>query len=530
MSVRMWIKRLADRYSPDMRDWLAALTATLCAGGCSFIYNPNNIDKTNDSGSHPMDVEVVVDVNPAALALTSVYPTMVYEGVGTGDSRPALIVVRGTDIKANATVTVTAPMGATTQITVVDAKIALDHNWIAISLSVAVDVDHDESGAKMAAPLALDVTVDNGAGVLQTIHGSDPGGLKVQFLDQLTTAITAPPPANKRYSMINIQASNPFTASSTTTLVHLRSESAIVFGADVTANATANVPGTGGCSGGATATSGAATNGAGYPCSVGVGTTSSAGGGGGHGSAGTAGTQTGLTPTTSPGGGVSGSDPISDLTKDAGGGGGGGGLLGGGGSGGGGGGTIYLDAAGDLNINTTVAANGAPGTSSGPSGGGGAGGTIILKAGGTLTVPSVTATGGLGGTAGAHGGDGGVGRIRFDAPMGAPTAASPVAYQGAMFKTVNFYSYDQIVNPGTAIQVIGPTGTTGFTGQAYGPNDTADESFDLSFGGGGLSQPKVTLTAGYNKLCVAVPGGNGLQHPESANCAEIAFLPGGAPQ
>jgi len=510
-----------------MKDWLAALTATLCAGGCSFIYNPNNIDKTTDSGMHVIDVETIVDVNPAALTLTSVYPLVVYEGVGEGNSRPALVVVRGSDIAKDAIVTVTPATGAATQITVVDTKIALDHSFIAISLAVPIDMVQDEA----AGTLALDVTVDNGAGSVQTIHGSDTDGLKVQFLDQLTAAITTPPLATKRYSMINIQASNPFAASATTTLVHLRSESAIVFGADVTANAAVSVPGTGGCSGGATATSGTMTNGASYSCSFGVGTSSSGGGGGGHGSAGIAGAPTGVTPTSSPGGGVSGSDPILDLTKDAGGGGGGGGGTFGGGSGGGGGGTLYLDAAGDLNIKTTVAANGAPGTSSssGPSGGGGAGGTIILKAGGTLTLPSVTATGGLGGTSGGQG-DGGLGRIRFDAPIGTPATTTPTAYQGAMFKTVNFYSYDQTVSPGTAIQVIGPVGTTGFTGQAYGPNDTADDSFGLSFGGGGLSQPKVALTAGYNKICVTAPGGNGLQHPESANCAEIAFLPGGAAQ
>lgn len=510
-----------------MRDWITAVAVTLCAGGCSFIYNPDNIAK-GDGGTHAVDVEIVADVNPAAIALTSVYPALVYEGVGQGNSRPALIVVRGTNIAPNATVTVVPVTGAPSQVTVVGTKVALDHNFIAISLAVPVDPLQDETGAKAVARLGLTISVDNGGGVVKAIDGASDGGLKLVFLDQLTAPITAPPDPGKRYSAINVAAANPFAASATASVIHLRSESAIVFGAGVTANASGTVPGPGGCAGGDKATSAPAMNSLMYACSAGAGNGSSGGGGGGHAAAGGSGSVAGLGSVAATGGGVRGSDPILDLTAEAGGGGGGGGItVGSEGTGGGGGGIIYLDAAGDLTA--SISANGAQGMSGSASGGGGAGGTILLKAGGMLSAPSVTATPGAAqGSGGGAGGAGGTGRIRFDAASGMPTA-TPAAYQGATFKTVSSYSYVQNVSSSAELQVIGPIGVTGFVGQVYGPNDSAGSSFDLSFGGGGLAQPTVGLTAGYNRICVGVPGSNILVHPESANCAEMAFLPGGAP-
>lgn len=491
----------------------------LCAGGCSFIYNPSNLDKTGDGGTHVIDAEHVADVNPAALTLTSVYPKLVYEGVGAGNSLPALVVVRGMDIASNATVTVTPVSGSATQITVLDTKIALNHEWIAISLSVPVDMMQDETGAKVATALGLTITVDN-AGTMKSIDGSTDGGLKVQWLDQLVAPITAPPAEGKRFSMINISAANPFTATTNVDMIHLRSESSITFGAGVTANATACAPGPGGCAGGDAQASGAAKNHANSMCSPGAGATGSGGAGGGHKLAGSAGTAATLGSSTQ-GGAVQGTDAILDLTHDVGGGGGGGGNgIGSGGVGGGGGGTILLDAAGDLTIPGTVAANGAAGSDGTSGGGGGSGGTIILKAGGTLTVTSATATGGLGATSSPKGGSGGDGRIRFDAATGAIPAVS----QGAMFKKAVFFSVDQTISAGDVI-ITGPAGATGFIGQGIDTlgNTPADEAFTFNLNGTGQAQPTPKLTAGYNKVCVAVPGGNFFT--QSANCAEIAYLP-----
>jgi hypothetical protein len=504
-----------------MRHQLAAVTATLCAGGCSFIYNPSNLDKNGDGGTHIIDAEHVADVNPAALTLTSVYPKLVYEGVGAGNSLPALVVVRGMDIASNATVTVTPVSGSATQITVLDTKIALNHEWIAISLSVPIDMTQDETGAKAATALGLTITVDNG-GTMKSIDGSTEGGLKVQWLDQLSAPITAPPAEGKRFSKINISAANPFTASANLDMIHLRSESSITFGAGVTANATADAPGPGGCAGGGAQSNGAAKNHAGSMCSPGAGASGSGGAGGGHKSAGSDGTAGTFGGSPTQGGAVQGTDAILDVTHDVGGGGGGGGdgLTMAGGVGGGGGGTIFLDAAGDLMITGTVAANGAAGSNGASGGGGGAGGTIILKAGGTLSVTAATAMGALGSTSSPKGGSGGDGRIRFDAATGAIPAVS----QGVMFKKAVFFSVDQTISAGDVI-ITGPAGATGLIGQGIDTlgNTPADEAFTFNLNGTGQAQPTPKLTAGYNKVCVAVPSGNFFT--QSANCAEIAYLP-----
>jgi hypothetical protein len=49
--------------------------------------------------------------------------------------------------------------------------------------------------------------------------------------------------------------------------------------------------------------------------------------------------------------------------------------------------------------------------------------------------------------------------------------------------------------------------------------------YAIAFGNDMLTNP-VTLTSGYNRLCAVVKDGNLSSNPESANCTEIAFLPG----
>ncbi len=500
-----------------MRDWLAACVATLCAGGCSFIYNPNNIDnQTGDGGTHVIDAEHVVDVNPAALTLISVYPTTLYEGAGYGSSPSALVVVRGSDISATAVVTVTPASGASTQIELRDFKVSLNHEWIALSLAVPVDSMQDETLANAKPKLPIRISVDNGGGNVQMIDGASDAGLKVQWLDQLTTVLTAPPAADKRYSQINVTAANPFAASATANMIHLRSESSIIYAAGLSANASGGTPGPGGCAGGLKNTSGAAKNNAQYTCSPGIGSGNSGGGGGGHATAGGTGTPGTLAGTSSPGGAPQGSAGILDLTTDVGGGGGGGTALGTA-TGGGGGGTIFLDAAGDLMISSTVAANGAAGANGG---GSGTGGTVVLKSGGTITVTTVTATGAAGGSGGGAGGDG---RIRFDAAVGTISSATPLAAQGPMIKQAKYYSVEQTVAVGDFVVAGGIGGNVVGQGIDVMGNTPSDESFSFNLNGTGQATPTPKLTAGYNKVCVALPGGNFFG--QSSNCAEVAYLP-----
>lgn len=500
-------------------------------GACSFIYNPDHINK--DIDAQVVDAEMVVDVNPAGLKLTDVYPKTVYEGVGTGGSRKALIVIRGEEIAETATLTIKPASGADTQIMVDPPMISKNHLFIATTITVPVDPMQDETGTNMKAALPLQITVDNGMGFTASLNDT----LTVTWLDQLTTPLAAPlaPTAKKLYSQIDVTAAQPFSASAASHRVELHAVSSINFHAGVTANANADTPGVGGCAGGATGLAGAQNAVDGATCSsghTGASGTATGGGGGGYVLAG------------NNAGAVSGGDPTGEVqirslaTNVAGGGGGGNAVLLaapallGGGAGGGGGGTIWLEAGGNLTVTSpggttpAIAADGAAGTGGGlgGGGGGGAGGTVILRSGGTLSLTGAISVAGKGGGAGANaGGAAHDGRVRYDAamPMGITSG-----YAGAMFLTIPAMSnIQQIVDH--SIVLVGAAGETGYTGFVYGPDDstTNGQAFSVSFGGDGKAKPDITLTAGYNKVCVYFIGGNVLQNSLQGTCAEIAFIP-----
>ncbi|MEO8549051.1 MAG: hypothetical protein ABI678_03740 [Kofleriaceae bacterium] len=502
-------------------------------GACSFIYNPDHINREIDA--QVVDVEMVVDVNPAGLALTYAYPSTINEGAGTGGARKALVVIRGEEIAPTATVTIKPMTGAETQIIVDPPVIADDHRWIAATITVPVDPLQDETGAHMTTPLALMITVDNGEGHSVTMPAE---ALAVKWLDQLETPLGAPldPAAHKVYAAIDVMAAQSFAADSSLHRVELHSASSITFHAGITANANGINPGAGGCAGGPSDSVGATTASDGGPCSSGhVGAAGSTKGGGGGGYA---------LPGDTSAGGLAGGDAIgepqfSTVGVNVGGGGGGGNStlsLVPGGAGGGGGGVIYLDAAGDVMLtkNTTtsvsIAANGALGVAGGllaGAGGGGAGGTLLLRAGGILKIDGtvgITGAGG-GGSGNTMGGAAHEGRIRYDAAQlmwGAPTG-----YQGPQVIAAPSISTAQILAPGM-ITVSGQVGnSTDFMGLTYQKDGTPvpDSNFTLLFGNG-TAMPTVKLAPGYNRVCVHVPGGNILTAPESGNCVEVAFLPG----
>jgi len=499
-----------------MRLCLAVVVPLL--GGCSFIYNPNNINR--DVDAKLVDTEHVVDVNPAGLTLTYAYPAVVYEGVGTGGSRPAVVVIRGEEIAPNATVTVVPMTGAPTQITVNDVKVAGDHRWIALSITVPVDEMQDETGGNAKAALPLVITVDNGMGHTAMLPMD---ALKVQWLDQLEAPITAPADPMKRYSKILVTGATNFAASSTAHRATLRSMSSIEFDAALTANAAGLNPGPGGCAGGPVAMTGATATTDGDVCQPGQ--HGGGGGGGGY-------VLAGDSSNNGAGGSPTGDALISAFKTNVAGGGGGGdqtAALLGGGAGGGGGGTIFLDAGGTLTLKAGVSANGAAGTNGGlgGGGGGGAGGTILLRSGGAMSVTGTVSAGGMGGGTGTGGAGGAAhdGRVRFDAAS--ITGTAPTGTQGSTFTMVPAFSTTMDVPQGM-ITLSGPPGASNiFHGQGYDKDGNATNAFDLSYSGAGVAMPAVTLAAGYNQLCVLVPNGNVFTAPESANCVEIAFLPTG---
>jgi hypothetical protein len=214
-------------------------------------------------------------------------------------------------------------------------------------------------------------------------------------------------------------------------------------------------------------------------------------------------------------------------SNTSGGGGGGAGL--GGGFGGGGGGIVELTAGGTIMIGD-VTANGGNGQDSGASsgaGGGGSGGTILVRAGGTLTGSGMLTVAkglkGAAGTLGNAGGDGAVGRTRVDAANPSSTGVPIAGYRGPMF--ANDVAATTLVQ--TPMVALYGTAFDNADGRVINRAGTAT-AFAVSFGTGtpATAMPTLPLTAGYNLVCATVTGGSPL-NPESTNCIEMAFLPGG---
>ena len=75
---------------------LAKLAPALLVGGCSLIYNPSNINKppadatdAQMTADAAIDAPMLADANPADLVIQQISPATIYEGQGTGGSRPA---------------------------------------------------------------------------------------------------------------------------------------------------------------------------------------------------------------------------------------------------------------------------------------------------------------------------------------------------------------------------------------------------------------------------------------------------------
>src|SRR4051812_13522120 len=76
-------------------------------GACSILYNPNNLpDPKADAAP---DAPTVVDA--CQLGLEAAGPQVLFEGQGTGGSRPAILAISGRNIAQDATVAL-VPMDA----------------------------------------------------------------------------------------------------------------------------------------------------------------------------------------------------------------------------------------------------------------------------------------------------------------------------------------------------------------------------------------------------------------------------------
>src|SRR5438132_1185535 len=112
----------------------------LVGGGCSLIYNESNIKVPPDAkifkDGPPPDTEVIVDANPTAIGITDVYPAMILEGSGIGNSRPAIVIIHGHDFDSGRHPAVTF---TTADASVADFKVAADHQFIAVAVNVPIN-------------------------------------------------------------------------------------------------------------------------------------------------------------------------------------------------------------------------------------------------------------------------------------------------------------------------------------------------------------------------------------------------------
>ncbi|MEP6861423.1 MAG: hypothetical protein ABJE66_12420 [Deltaproteobacteria bacterium] len=497
-----------------MRQRLAVLVPLL--GGCSFIYNPDHINRNIDA--QVADVEIVTDVDPTMLQIDDVFPHLVYEGAGTGHAAPAVFVITGKQIAADATVTVAPDAADAATVHVIDSKAAVDGNFIAFTLQVDDDAAKNDGVERM-----VTLTVSQSGGTI--MRSLDPAKLVVHHLESLTATTAAPLLA--RYSFVDITGPVAFAATNDVGPVQIHSIGSISITGKVSADASGQTAGPGGCSGGAAGASGESSNAltgcscSGHGLAAAGGLLNDVGGGGaGFASPGTAGSGPG-----GGGGGPYGTREIDAFSNNCASGGGGGTkgtvTLGAPSAAGGGGGILELSAGGDVTLGAGATANGGSGLNSGGgNGGGGAGGVVLIRSGATLAITgTVSATKGGGGTGGATGGDGSIGRIRADAAKGTLPAGS---YNAPVFVDPPATTTTQH----TMLQVRGFAGDQTAQLTVYDAQGMVVGSpVAIAFGQSDTLMQQVSLKAGYNRVCAIVKNGNLSSNPEAGNCSEIAFLP-----
>ncbi|HWU91595.1 MAG TPA: hypothetical protein VN253_30215, partial [Kofleriaceae bacterium] len=376
---------------------LLTMPTTAMLGGCSLIYNPNNLPGAADAAP-----DVLVDGNPADLALEDVKPSVIVEGAGVGGSRPAVLVISGRNIvKQNTRVSITAGSGsARTPMLVIDQaqiEVDVDNQRLAVPITLPVD---PMLNAGETIPLDVTVTQDGAPqpgkltgklalkGLAELVDGKLPAG---GFLAGLS-----------EFSQIDVKTGTIASASMQAGPIILRSTSSVSIATAISVSAAGREGGPGGGRGGM---------GGGVAQNGGAGTGPSAG-----------------TTSGAPGGFASTDvqlGTLGDPNRSSGGAGGDGGV-GTGGVGGGGGGSIEITAAGTLvvsNVSSTGAAGGA-GALGGNAGGGGSGGVVLLRAGAAATSGTINVSGGGAGAA--------AGRVRVDAGQAITMPACSGCYRGPM--------------------------------------------------------------------------------------------------
>lgn len=462
--------------------WLA------CAlSGCSLIYDPDRLPTvTQDATASDAPVDVSIDAPDGPPVVTAIEAEALFEGMGQGGSRPAIVVVRGRrlDERAFSLTLGASPLPAPEVHVSTDRRLAV--------LVVPLPYRPEDTGT---------IRLGLAFGGAPPVDVTPPEVTLLPELD-LDGAVTTLAPLYAR-----IRVTGPLRTPAGDGPYVLRAIADISIEHPVRADAVAGDPGTGAC---ATTL---------CPGAGGAGVASGGGGGGGFGSPGLDGAL-----AAGNGGAMVGSMALAMFGANAErgqpGGPGDSGAGEAGGVAGAGGGALAVWAGGDVIIAAGAglsAAGGAGGTGGridlGGGGGGGSGGAIYVHAGGELRGPPgvVTAPGGAGGDDQHDGGRGGVGRIRLEAPVLSPMLTGEgVVYRGASIASVPTATS----SPTLDVLVLGqPSALVNLT------NDGNSAGLAPADASGRHTFAAVALHPGSNKLCVYSPGGSPL--PMVSTCVVV---------
>lgn len=442
------------------------------------------------------DMEMVVDANPAALAITGVGPIAVLEGQGDGGSRKPVIVIEGTDIAQTATVEIVASAGATKvpMITLDAAAQQIDVYGHHIAIPVTALVDPALAAGEV---ISLDVKVTQDAGgtpVSQTLSGI----LTLQGLGEYEntgTVVPALATGVNKFSRVNLTMGTLPKPPSGPVIIEATSSITMAATVVATFDGTNAAPGPGGFPGGAGATQG-----------LGI-----AAGAMGMGAAGGTGVEGGAGMAAMD---YTGDDQLTTIDAgekkaNASSGGAGGGVtttsLQPGGKGGGGGGTIAITAGGSVSLTNTISAKGGPGAAGAFAGGAGSGGIVLVRGGGDVATATLDV-----------GGPGPAGRVRVDA--GGVRTTPGTAYQGPTFVNLPLIfndakpTFEVQGSPSKGIRYIVIRGT-----DIEGP-------IDLTMGNNGRATITMqrALVQGINEICLLVQEAAPSTYTRS--CATVAHI------
>ncbi|HEU4733204.1 MAG TPA: hypothetical protein VFT22_35170 [Kofleriaceae bacterium] len=474
--------------------------------GCSLLYNPANLPGPAIDAAPDAPPVVVRD----QLELMAAGPHTLFEGQGTGGSRPAVVAITGKNIADDAVVTLIAADASTPALMLeVDNEHAVrSYGVLAVPVTLPIDPDRGEGLIK----LTVQVSQPRGDGSAEPVTQRLEGQVVLHTLPELDAPITSSAALAPRYARVQLPGTAlSFTPGASGAPVVISAVGSIELG-DVHADASGQVPGPGGASGGPAAGPGGGPGG-GKPAGLLTGGVAVAASGGGFGTAGENGHAL-LGIGTNPGGQATGDDYITSYPANAGSGGGGGA-----GTGGGAGGTLELTSGGTLTVGKVSADGGTSAT-----GGGGSGGAIILRAGARATFGAVTASGGTGANAGGAG-NGGAGRVRYDAPsVGALASLPSTGRRGVAFSDSRDDNPLITRDAQPAIKLVSEVASAvSFKVFVLDADGTTRAMSTVAFDTVSVSI-ELPVEPGYNQICVTPPSGNpGIR--ESTNCIDLAHVP-----